>query len=687
MPTTNNFPLPTAVATLILALQVTTLASAQNGPSDYPGIGAFPYQQEDAIGVTFRTWAPNADSVHVAGPFNFWNSTNRPLYSEGDGYWSVDVPLVQVGSLYQFVIRTNGQEFWRNDPCAFDITNSVGTSRVYDNNEYEWQVSDFQSPNWNELVIYEMHLGTFGPDANQPATGTFQMAIDRLDYLEDLGITAIELMPHMEFPGDRSWGYNPAHIFAVESSMGSEDDLKRFIDEAHQRGIAVLCDLVYSHLGPNDIATWQYDGWNIDGRGGIYFYNDDRANTPWGDTRPDFGRNEVREWLQRNIDYWLTEFRFDGVRLDGTKYIRYAEPPSWSLPEGWSFLQWINNETDTRYPGKIMIAEDMDRNDWITRPTANGGAGFDSQWDPGFFYPIRVAVEEPFDSDRDMWSVRDGIANVYNGIHTRRVIYTESHDEVANGRARLPEDIWPGNADSWFSKKRSTLAGALVFTSPGIPMMFQGQELLEDEWFRDDVTLDWDRLETFSGIHAMYRRLIELRLNRTEATAGLKGANTNVFHVNNGDKMIAFHRWEQGGVGDDVVVVANFANITWENYRIGLPREGNWNLVFNSDSAEYDPDFDNAPGWNVTAEPIPYDGLSHSAIVPIGPYSVLIYTQGEETLPNIPGDLNGDGAVDGADLTMLLGAWGTNNIELDLDGDGTITGADLTILLGNWGTP
>jgi len=493
-------------------------------------------------------------------------------------------------------------------------------------------------------------------------------------------------MPIQEFPGDRSWGYNPSHLYSVESAYGDPDDLKEFVDQAHARGIAVLTDLVYSHLGPNDIPTWQYDGWNIDDRGGIYFYNDDRANTPWGDTRPDFSRDEVREWLKNNIDFWLDEYRFDGVRMDGTKYIRYADPPNWSLPEGWSFLQWINDERDVNHPGKIFIAEDMDLNDWITRDTSIGGAGFDSQWDPGFFHPVRTAVEAVYDHDRQMWQVRDAIANVYNGVATSRIIYTESHDEVANGRARVPEDIWPGNAESWYSKKRSTLAGALVFTSPGIPMMFQGQELYEDEWFRDDVPQDWDRLETHAGIHALYKRLIELRLNRTGVTRGLAGGNTNVFHVNDGDKMIGFHRWDKGGVGDDVVVLANFANITWDNYRVGLPREGAWNLLFNSDASDYDPAFEGNPGYDIVAEAIPYDGMDFSAIVPIGPYSVLIYSQGDEPEPDIVGDFNDDGLVDGADLAILLGAWGSRDPKLDLDGDGIIGGADLTILLGNWGS-
>ena len=132
--------------------------------------------------------------------------------------------------------------------------------------------------------------------------------------------------------------------------------------------------------------------------------------------------------------------------------------------------------------------------------------------------------------------------------------------------SRVPEEIWPGNADSWFSRKRSTLGAALVFTAPGIPMIFQGQEFLEDGYFQDTVPLDWARLQAFSGIHLLYRDLIRLRRNWFNQTRGLRGQHINVHHVNNTDKVIAFHRWENGGPGDDVVVVANFANRSYDSY-------------------------------------------------------------------------------------------------------------------------
>ena len=191
----------------------------------------------------------------------------------------------------------------------------------------------------------------------------------------------------------------------------------------------------------------------------------------------------------------------------------------------------------------------------------------------------------------------------------------------------MPEEIFPGNAGSYWSQKRSTLGAALVMTAPGIPMLFQGQELLEDEYFQDTDPVDWSRLETFGGIRSMYTDLIRLRRNWFNNTRGLQGQNLNVFHVNNNDKMIAFHRWQNGGSGDDVVVVCNFRNQAWGKYRIGFPRPGTWKLRFNSDWDGYSSDFDNTPAFDVDTIAEPRDGLNQHAIIEIGPYTTLIFSQ------------------------------------------------------------
>jgi 1,4-alpha-glucan branching enzyme len=207
------------------------------------------------------------------------------------------------------------------------------------------------------------------------------------------------------------------------------------------------------------------------------------------------------------------------------------------------------------------------------------------------------------------------------------VIYTESHDEVANGKARIPEMIYPGHADSYWSKKRSTLGAALVMTAPGIPMLFQGQELLEDGWFRDDDPVDWSKTTRFGGILQLYRDLIALRRNLGGTTRGLRGEHVNVFHVNDTDKVIAFHRWASGGPGDDVVVILNFSARAFTQYDLGLPRGGTWRVRFNSDWTGYDAGFGGTASNDLTASAGARDGLGYHGSVGVGPYSAVILSQ------------------------------------------------------------
>ncbi|MFG0328694.1 MAG: alpha-amylase family glycosyl hydrolase [Phycisphaerales bacterium] len=587
--------------------------------STRPGMGSIPYNG----GVTFRVWAPNADEVRVAGEFNGWNSNEPTLVAEGEGYWSLDYRNARVNDEYKYVIKNGSNILWKVDPRTEEVVNSVGNGVVFDP-AFNWSDGGFQMPNWNELVIYEMHVGTLN-DTPGGRPGDLDDAIAKLDHLADLGVNAVKVMPINEFPGDFSWGYNQSYPFSVESIYGGPKAFKRFVNEAHRRGIAVLLDVVYNHWGPNDLDLWRFDGWHQGPWGGIYFYNDSRASTPWGDTRPDFGRGEVRQFIRDNVVMWLTDFHVDGLRVDSTLNIRSHS--GGDLPEGWSLLQWINDEIDRLMPWKIAIAEDMQNNEWITKSTGAGGAGFDSQWDAQFVHPVRAALEAADDNSRDMWSVRDAISHYYNGDAFDRVIYTESHDEVANGRTRVPEAIWPGNAGSWYSRKRSTLGAVLVMTSPGIPMIFQGQEILEDGWFADTDPVDWSKLNTYSGIHQLYKDLIRLRRNWYDHTRGLRGNHLNVFHVNNSEKMIAFHRWDQGGAGDDVIVVCNFRNRIQNGYRIGLPGPGVWSVRFNSDWDGYSPDYDNFFTPDVTAEAIPYDGMPYSGVVDIAPYTAVLLSQ------------------------------------------------------------
>ena len=228
-----------------------------------------------------------------------------------------------------------------------------------------------------------------------------------------------------------------------------------------------------------------------------------------------------------------------------------------------------------------------------------------------------------------MEAICKAISFSYDGDAFRRVVYSELHDEVANGKARVPQEINPDDPSGWAAQKRSTLAAGLVFTSPGIPMLFQGQEFLQGEWFRDDIPLDWDMNEQYHGIVRLYRDLVHLRLNKKGFSRGLCGQFTNIYHVNDADNFIAFQRWDQHGRGDDVVIMLNFSNAPKENYDIGMPAPGLWKLRLNSDAAIYSNDFQGFYSGDVEAHEGARDGLDAYTTISIGPYSMLIFTMGE----------------------------------------------------------
>ena len=595
----------------------------KNKQTKLTGMGSIVYDQ----GVGFRVWAPHAEKVAIVGEFNQWNENSNLLEHEGNGYWYINIPGAKAGQEYKYLIHYQGERLFRVDPYARQVTNSVGNSVIYDPNRFDWQNDQFQLPPHNELVIYEMHIGSFtaGQDGKP---GNFQDAIQKFDHLKQLGVNAIQVMPIAEFPGDYSWGYNPANIFAVETIYGGPDAYKHFVREAHKAGFSVIQDVVYNHFGPSDLDLWRFDAWHEGDYGGIYFFNDDRANTPWGDTRPDYGRSEVRQFIRDNALMWLEEYHADGLRVDSTLYVRTKDgDESNPIPQGESLMAEINAEIRARHPHVILIAEDLRNNGLLTRDSDKGGMGFHAQWDATFVHPIRTMVEAISDEQRSMGHLKTVIEFKYENDAFKRIVYSESHDEVANGKARVPQEVDPDNPTSWFAQKRSTLAAGLVFTAPGIPMIFQGQEFLQGDWFKDDVPLDWDLNEDFHGITRLYRDLIRRRRNWNDQTRGLRGQFLNVFHVNDEHNVLAFQRWDQHGKGDDVVVVANFANEFKENYQIGLPAEGLWKLRLNSDAHVYSDEFANTESFDMEAYQGDKDGLSHHGSLNIGPYSILIYSQ------------------------------------------------------------
>ena len=591
------------------------------GQSVRPGVGSIPYADINGTGVTFRVWAPNATNVTVAGSFNSWNATSHALTADpgfGAGYWSADVTEAITGDQYKYVIDTS---LWRKDPRSLKVVNSSDNSIVFDPTLHQWDVPTFTKPIRKDLVLYEMHIRTYSPLNTFSPQGTFETALNKLNHLHNLGVNAIQLMPIAEFPGDQSWGYNPSDPYAVESAYGGPENFQAFVDACHARGIAIFLDVVHNHWGPSDLATWQFDGWAPDpSYGGIYHYNvAGKCCTPWGDSRPDYSRTEVRDYIKENYFSWVDDFHVDGFRTDSPYHTAYYGDPVTLIPEAVTLMQEINTDLQNNYTNVLSIQENGETT-W----------GFDTKWDMSFLEVIRDIVSEPNDANRDLALLA---SHINNGAGLGRINYIDSHDTAGdlNGNTRITRLIDPGDPSSFWARKRSLLGAVLTMTSPGTPMVLQGEEMAEHWAFSDSTGFRWEEID--NPVHAghvnAYRDLIHARRNLRGGMAGLEGTGCHVHYTNHTDKIIAFKRWDAGGGADDVVVVMNFSvnDFTNNTTLIEFPSSGTWHVHFNSDRGDYGADYSNIGPTSVTTS-----GNPPTAPVNIAKYSALIFSK---TAPSI----------------------------------------------------
>lgn len=585
------------------------------------------HQIKKHLGITyhkkhteFRVWAPHAKQVSIEGSFTPDGAI--PLSSEADGYWSIVIPGVTPGQQYRYLIDTGEEILYKNDPRGLALTASDNGFSVVVDDEFDWEDDAFTPVPFNEQIIYELHIGTF--DRPDPATsGTFETAIGKLDYLRDLGINMIELMPVTSMAFSNGWGYAPNYLYSVESMLGGRYGLMKFVRECHKRGIGVILDVVYNHFY-GDTDLWRFDGWYENDRGGIYFYNDERGDTPWGG-RPDYGRPEVRQFILDNVTMWLTDYRIDGLRVDSTIYMRNTEgrdnDPAHDIPEAWALLQDITSIAHKINPHALIIAEDCAATEFVTKPRNEAGAGFDAQWETGFPHVIRDALGLTPGYTPGLAGLRYEIERTYNGDPFQKVIFSDSHDTAANGSVRLNEAAAPFHADNKKAREISLLADAVTLTTAGIPMLLQGSEFLQSGSFNDWQELKWDNLAEHQGIVTAHRHLIDLRLNKYQHTAGLLGQNTAIVHQDDANFVIAYHRWMNGGPGDDVVIIANFSPHTLQDYFMRFPRPGTWIVRFNSSWSGYANDFKEITTTSVVTD------HTNNASLTLPSYGVYILSQ------------------------------------------------------------
>ena len=535
-------------------------------------------------GTIFRVWAPNARSMSVVGSFNRWNTDRDAMELDKEtGIWSAVVPSARPGDEYMFLV--NG-ETERRDPRGREVS-EAGKSVVHDPDAFDWEDTTPPATKTGDLVIYQLHPGTFhDPEPDDGNMATLRDAIGKLDHLQELGVNCILLMPVNEFAGNHSWGYNPSDLFAVERAYGGANALKEFVREAHRRGIAVHLDVVHNHYGPDDLALWQFDGHGGgDNQAGIYFYEDaERGQTPWG-PRPDFGRPEVRRFIADQIRMWFDDYRIDGLRWDSVvNIVRHGEG-RFENPEGGKLIDEISRMIRTEYPGKISIAED-----------AVGDDRFDASWEYDFHHAGengRQGVVPQLLGRDGGTDVADLAGRLDSDLAFRRVIYTENHDETGrlNEKRRLITDADESDPHSLTARRKNALAAVFTLTAKGVPMVFMGQELLEDREFHDSNPLDWQRGDKSKETTLLYRDLIRLRRDLDGHSAALGSSGFRLLEADQDRKLLAYRRYRPGHAEEDLIIVANLSAEPVEDYMLTMPGSGPWKILLNTDDPRYGEDF------------------------------------------------------------------------------------------------
>ncbi len=609
-----------------------SMATAVLAQSSRPGWGSTPYSNALGSGVTFRVWAPNATSVCVPGAFNNWSTTATPLGKEMSnsvwtGVWSADVTNASTGQQYKYYL--NGS-LWKHDPRTRYVVQAADGAGdndiIYDPAAFNWTGDAAVRPALEDLVVYELHIGDFyDPRSSQSKPGRFIDATNKLGYLQSLGVSAVEVMPIMEFPGLSDWGYDPADPFAADNyAYGGPDGFKTFVLACHERGLAVLLDVVHNHYGPTDLDLWDFDGWSSGSiGGGIYFYQTEYLCCTSYGSRPDYSTPQVRNYIQDNFTMWINECHVDGFRWDTPGLMMNASGYGYIADAG-TLITTINGMIHTN-AGIISIAEDVE------------GYGFDSTWDGSFYQWLTPQLADSLDSERDMADIAYPVTTdtrFNNQAGFNRVVYLESHDVVGdlNGTnaVRLVTAIDSGAPGGYRARKLSTLGAVLTFTAPGVPMIFEGQEMLENQQFDSGRPVDWTKTNTYSYIVRLYHDLISVRRDAQGYTPGLEGGQCQIYQEDNSNKLLAWRRWSSANTNQDVFVIANCSSNIQSNYSLPFPEAGVWHVQFNSDSTNYGPDYGNTGPATVTAQGSPVTGS-----ITIGPYSALILSQTPPVPPQL----------------------------------------------------
>ncbi|MDP9405588.1 MAG: 1,4-alpha-glucan branching protein GlgB [Actinomycetota bacterium] len=602
-------------------------------------MGAHVTAVEGVTGTSFAVWAPNARSVRVVGEFNSWDGRLHPMRLLGaSGIWELFVPDVGAGTTYKYeIVTAQGALATRADPYAFFTQVPPGTaSRVYDS-RYEWGDEAWLAARKNRqavrepMAVYEVHLGSWlHHDADGEQDGrpyTYRELAERLpDYVEQLGFTHVELLPPAEHPFGGSWGYQVTGYFAPSARFGEPDDFRHLVDRLHQRNIGVIVDWVPAHFPKDAWALARFDGT------ALYEHVDPRRGEQpdWGTLVFDFARNEVRNFLVANALFWLEELHVDGLRVDAVAsmlYLDYSRRAGEWVPnvhggrenlEAVAFLRELNTVVYGRCPDVVTIAEESTAWPGVSRPVHLGGLGFGFKWNMGWMHDtLSYFGHDPIHRRYHHNQLTFGLMYAWS----ENYVLPLSHDEVVHGKRSLVDKM---AGDRWQKFANLRALYAWMWAHPGKQLLFMGGEFGQWREWSEIRQLDWHLLE--DPDHRGLQQLVADLNHRYRAQPALweRDADPQGFEwvdANNADEnVLSFVRY--AAEGPPLVCICNLAPMPRSHIRIGLPVEGVYDEVLNTDAQIYGGSGVGNLGA-VTATATPWHGLPASAELTLPPLGAL----------------------------------------------------------------
>lgn len=556
-------------------------------------------QPVDGGGFVFRTWAPNAKSISVVGDFNGWDNTKAPMTRiSKQGVWEVTIPEAKVYDKYKLDIEdSTGYHRLKADPYAFmNETNGKNASIVYDIRGYEWQDKNYLEYKKNKdlyhtpLNIYEVNLCSWKKTLDCKYFTYREIAEELIPYVNEMGYTAIELMPITEYPFDGSWGYQVTGYYSPTSRFGDPKDFMYFVDKCHESGITVIMDWVPAHFPKDGFGLIEFDGTRLYENQGW----DRLEHATWGTRKFDHGRNEVQSFLISSAMLFLDKYHIDGIRVDAVAsmlYLDYDKKPGEWIPnqygdnknlEAVAFLRKLNASVFREFPQTLMIAEESTAWPMVTKPTNIGGLGFNFKWNIGWMNDsLEYMKTDPFFRK----SIHDKLTFSMFYAFSENFILPISHDEVVHGKCSLLNKMYGDYYDK-FKAMRAYMS--YMFAHPGKKLQFMGNEFAQFKEWDYQAGIDFCLLEydTHRTMHNFTKELNRFYLDSPELYVedfSWKGFDWLV-PDDNMQNVLVFKRMD--GSGNELIYAVNFSTVDRDNYSFGVDGK-EYEEVFSTDWARF----------------------------------------------------------------------------------------------------